>query len=104
MEVEGVTAESFIARWSGREGGHEFSMAAVEEVFDGCDNQVVFGGEVVQLRAARDTGALGDFGGRGAGEAESIQASDGGVEEPGARAGAALSLGAPGAGVQRSRG
>jgi hypothetical protein len=60
---------------------------------DGCHDEVVLGGEVVELSATADPRALGDQGGRGAGIAALGQQVGRGLEEAGAHDTAALLLG-----------
>ena len=61
----------------------ELGAAALGEVLDGRHDEVVLGREVVQLRAAAHARALGDEGGRGAGEAALDQQLDRRLQQPG---------------------
>ncbi len=73
----------------------QFRRAARGQMRDGRDDEVLLAREVVHLRAARDAGALADRGGGGARVADLDQRGDRRVEQPCARLGAALFLGAP---------
>jgi hypothetical protein len=68
----------------------------VGQVLDGCRHQLGLGGVVVQLRAAREPGALRNHRHRRCRVAELDQAVDRGVEQEGTRRRAALLLRATG--------